>query len=116
MHLGLYIDEDVPLSLAQALLNRGVNISTTQNTGNTGNSELQQLIYAKEENRVLLTHNKKDFILLHKEFLANKRQHCGIIVTDQLPVGTLLRRMMKLWFILDAHDMENRLEFLSSWK
>jgi hypothetical protein len=63
-----------------------------------------------------LIHNKRDFIILHKDFLENGRPHSGIIVTDQLPVGTLLKRTMKLWFTLNTDEMKNRLEFLSNWK
>jgi predicted nuclease of predicted toxin-antitoxin system len=116
MRIRFYIDEDVPVSFAKALLNRGVNVTTTQNADHTGNSDLEQLIYANENNRVILTHNKRDFIILHKDFLENDRPHSGIIVTDQLPVGTLLKRTMKLWFTLNTDEMKNRLEFLSNWK
>lgn len=116
MRVKFYLDEDVPVSFSQALLNRGVNISTTQETDNVGNTDIQQLKFANQKKRVIITHNKRDFIKLHKEFLESNRQHCGIIVSDQLPVGVLLKRVMKLWFTVDANDMKNRLEFLSNWK
>ncbi len=116
MNLRFYLDEDVDISLSQALKNRGVDIVTTQKAGNTGSSDQEQLLYAKEQQRVVISHNIRDFVLLHKNFLSNNRKHGGIIVSDQLPIGTLLRRTMRLWFTLDANDMENRIEFLSNWK
>jgi len=45
-----------------------------------------------------------------------RKTHSGIILSDQLPVGTMLKRVMKLWFSLSPEDMKNRLEFLSNWK
>ena len=116
MRIKLYLDEDVPSSFAQALINRGVDVITTQQAKNDSNSDLQQLIYATKEQRTIFTHNKKDFILLHNEYLQNKEDHTAIIISDQLPTGILLRRFMKLWFSISAEDMKNRLEFLSNWK
>jgi len=116
MRIKLYNDEDIPYSLAQALRNRGVDVVSTQDSGNLGNSDEEQFSYSIKENRVILTHNKRDFIFLHNQYITNNMNHCGIIVTDQLPVGSLLRRFMKLWFTLSMSDMKNRIEYLSQWK
>jgi hypothetical protein len=43
MRIRFYIDEDVPVSFAKALLNRGVNVTTTQNADHTGNPILSSL-------------------------------------------------------------------------
>jgi hypothetical protein len=116
MRIKLYIDEDVPFSFAQALLNRGVDVITTQQVGNEGKSDAEQFVYATIEGRTIFTHNKGDFMLLNNEYLQSGKKHPGIILSDQLPIGILLKRFMKLWFSLDATAMKNRLEFLSNWK
>ena len=116
MRLKAYVDEDVPLSFAQALRNRGVDCITTQEAGNKGLSDAEQLAFSAEKSRTIVTHNKKDFILLHNEYARAGKTHPGIVVADQLPVGLTLRRFMKLWFSRTSEDMANRLEFLSNWK
>ena|SRR5699024_7123031 len=116
MGIEFYLDEDVDISLQQALTNRGVEIMTTQGAGNIGNTDYEQLMFATGENRVIITHNTRDFMILHKNFLMKNNTHSGMVVSDQLPVGTLLKRVMKLWFTLNANDMQNRIEFLSSWR
>jgi len=116
MRIKVYVDEDIPLSFSQALLNRGVDTVITGVVGNKGFSDAEQLGYAAGKNMPIVTHNKKDFILLHNEYVRSGRKHAGIIVTDQLPVGVMLRRFMKLWFSLTTEEMGNRLEFLSNWK
>ena len=116
MRIKIYLDEDIPFSFAQALTNRGVDVLTTQQAGNLKWSDAEQLVFAIQQMRTLLTHNKRDFILLHNKYLQSGEEHAGIIVSDQLPTGVLLKRFMKLWFSLSNVDMKNRLEFLNIWK
>jgi predicted nuclease of predicted toxin-antitoxin system len=87
MRVRAYVDEDVPLSFSQALRNRGVDSVTTQESGNKGLSDAEQLAYSAQNLRTIITHNKKDFILLHNEYARFGKMHAGIIVADQLPVG-----------------------------
>ncbi len=116
MRITVYLDEDVPSSFAQALINRGVDVITTQQAKNLRQSDANQLVYATAEKRAILTHNKRDFILLHNEYIQSGKEHTGIIVSDQLPTGVLLKRFMRLWFSIKDTDMKNRIEFLSSWR
>ena len=116
MRIQAYVDEDVPVSFAEALRNRGVDCITTQDAGNKGLSDAEQLAFSAGKGRTIVTHNKKDFILLQNEYARSGRRHSGIVVADQLPVSLTLRRFMKLWFSRTAGDMENRLEFLRNWK
>jgi hypothetical protein len=93
-----------------------VDVITTQQAGKQRLSDKEQLVFSADEKRTIFTHNKRDFIILHDEFINKGAEHFGIILLDQLPVGIMLKRFMKLWFTLKAEEMENRLEFLSNWK
>jgi len=64
MRIRLYLDEDVPFAFAQALLNRGIDIITTQQVKNDSLSDAEQLNYVVKVQRTIFTHNKKDFILM----------------------------------------------------
>jgi hypothetical protein len=114
--ISLYLDEHVQFALREALKARGVNILTTQEAGNIGKDDIDQLIFASENNRVFFSYNRRHFAKLHYEWMTRKKPHGGIILSDQLPVGIVLRRLMKLYFSLTSDDMKNRLEYLSSWK
>ena len=116
MRIKVYMDEDVPFSFSQALLLRSVDVVTTQQVENKGLSDKEQLVYSIKTGRCIFTHNKRDFILLHNEYLRKGIDHTGIILSDQLPTGILLKRFMKLWFSLKPSDMKNRLEYLNNWK
>ena len=114
--LSLYLDEHVQLALTESLRARGVDVLTTQEAGNIRLSDVDQLIFAKENKRTLFSYNKRHFAKIHYEWMIVNQSHTGIILSDQLPVGIVLRRFMKLYFSLPSDVMKNRLEYLSSWK
>jgi hypothetical protein len=43
------------------------------------------------------------------------KHHAGIVVSSQLAIGAVLRRLVHLARVLDADAMNDRLEFLSDW-
>jgi predicted nuclease of predicted toxin-antitoxin system len=116
VRIALYLDEDVAVQLARALQQRGIDVRTTQNAGMAQSSDEQQVAFAAEQRRAILTHNKRDFILIHQKYLEQGDKHSGIIVADQDKLGSLVRRVSKLWFSVSAEKMKNRLEFLGSWQ
>lgn len=116
MRVRLYLDEDVDVALAAALRRRGIDVLTTQEAGNVQQRDGDQLAFAAQVGRAFFTHNVRDFARLHNEMMREERAHAGIIVSDQLLLGVLLRRLSKLCFHLTQEEMANRLEFLGTWR
>ena len=113
----LYLDEDtISRSLIRALRARGVDILTAQDAALMGVPDSEQLAYATAEKRAIFTFNTRDFAVLHTEYLSQQREHAGIIVSDQLQVGLLVRRLLKLLAAKSDEDIRNWLEFLSNWR
>jgi hypothetical protein len=54
--------------------------------------------------------------MIHYQWMRIGRAHAGIVLSDQLPIGVILRRLMKLYYSLNLEDMRNRLEYLGAWK
>ena len=81
-----------------------------------GLSDAAQLAFAISQNRAIFTFNRGDFVQLHTEFLHQNRTHSGIIVSDQLEIGVVIRRLLKLLDARSTEDMRNWLEFLSNWR
>ncbi|RJQ16388.1 MAG: hypothetical protein C4560_09430 [Nitrospiraceae bacterium] len=115
MRIELYLDEDVDVSLTIPLRQKGIDVLTTQEAGNKRLSDAQQLAFAITAKRAFLTHNKRDFAVLHKEYIVSNKEHSGIILSDQRSVREMLRGLSKIVFSLSAEQMKNRLEFLSNW-
>lgn len=84
----LFLDEDIHFGLAQALRNRGHDVVHAQDAERKGRSDREQLAYAAEQGRCLLSFNVKDFVILHNEYAVSRRNHWGIIVSKQVPVGS----------------------------
>jgi predicted nuclease of predicted toxin-antitoxin system len=82
MKVRLYLDEDVDLALASALRQRGIDVLTTQEAGNREQADAIQLDYAIQAGRTFFTHNRGDFVRLHRQLLQEGRSHPGIIVSD----------------------------------
>lgn len=89
---------------------------TTVEAGMIGSDDVDQLVFASENNRSLVSYNKRDFAKLHYQWMAKQKKHQGIILSDQLAIGVVLRRLMKLYFSVKSKGMLNRLEYLGSWK
>ncbi len=79
MRIKLYLDEDVDISLAHALKQKGIDVLMTQESGNKRLSDSEQLEFAVNNRRAIFTHNKRDFLLLHKNYLLEGKEHYGVI-------------------------------------
>ena len=113
----LYLDEDsISRSLIRALRARGVDVLTAYEAGNIGRSDQEQLDFAGSQGRILFTFNTRDFAILHIEYLSKQQMHGGIIVSDQIQVGLIVRRLMRLLEARSVAEMHNWLEFLSNWR
>ncbi len=92
----LYLDENIPIVLCEALAAHGVDCLTTQQAQNLGQSDDQQLAFASAQGRALLTFNSKDFLPLVQEWQKAHRRHAGLILSKEWPVPELLRRFRRL--------------------
>ncbi len=113
----LYIDEDaMDRRFLESLRGRGVDLTTALETETTGFMDEDQLVLSTSLNRVFYTFNVGDFCHLHGQFLAEGRDHSGIIVSIQdYPIGEQMRRVLKLLASRSAESMTNQLVFLSAY-
>jgi hypothetical protein len=113
----LYLDEDAQrTSLVRALRARQIDVLMANESELVGVSDAEQLAFAASQNRVIFTFNRGDFLRLHTEYLRDGRHHAGIIVSDQLEIGVVVRRLLKLLDARTAGQMHDRVEFLGSWR
>ncbi len=113
----LYLDEDaISRALIRGLQARAVDVLTAQEAEQIGVSDIEQLAYATTQGRTILTFNTRDFAVLHTEYLSQQQAHAGIIVSDQIQVGLIVRRLLKLLDAKSAEDMQDWLEFMGNWR
>ncbi len=112
MKARLFLDEDVHLALADALRKRGYNATHAAEEKRLGRSDDEQLEFAASQGRCLLTFNVGDFVRLHNAWMKTGREHAGLIVSKQLPIGESLRRVLNLLQREDAESMKGQVRFL----
>ena len=113
----LYFDEDaMRTSLLHALNARQIDVVSARDSKMVACPDAEHLAYATRQQRVLFTFNRGDFARLHQSYLTNGQHHSGIIVSDQLETGVILRRLLKLLNVRSSAEMQDRLEFLSNWR
>jgi hypothetical protein len=80
-----HIDNDVPVAVAHELLARGHSAFTARDLGLMSAPDPVHLQHAARNNRILVTHNKRDFRLLHQAWTTwfATRAHSGILVIKQ---------------------------------
>lgn len=111
----LYFDEDVDVRLAEALRQRGYDVEATVEAGMRGSSDEEQLAYAADRQRALVTHNIRHFPEEHVRWIGTGRGHWGIIIlVGHSSVGLWLRRMENLLNHFSAEELQRQLLFLGA--
>jgi predicted nuclease of predicted toxin-antitoxin system len=90
----VYMDECVRLSLTARLRLRGFTVFTARDEGLAGLSDRQQLAYATRQGWLIVSHNTRDFIRLHRQIPI----HTGIIT---LPATNLNLQEIRAALLID---------------
>lgn len=124
-----YLDEDIPLALADLLRVDGHTVTTTRDEHRLGSPDPEQLLFAANGGLTLVTHNRKDFARLHEAWLIwardweVARSHAGIIVLGRArgkspaEYAVLLRDLLAAarWPLADTfHRWHPEMEWTSS--
>lgn len=68
LFIALYLDEDVDVLVAELIDARGFEVLTTVEAKQIGHTDEEQLGYAVDHQRALVTHTRYDFELLAQQF------------------------------------------------
>jgi hypothetical protein len=103
----LHVDADITPKLARALRGRGYDVLAAQEAGNADAPDSEQMAFAAAQSRALLTCNAGDFTTIFEDTWYAGRAHSGVIVSEQLELGEMIRRVARLLDTVDASDMRN---------
>jgi predicted nuclease of predicted toxin-antitoxin system len=104
-----HLDEHIPPALADALRNRGIDVTITADAALTGTGDREHLAFAANAGRVVITQDV-DFLRLH----AEGTPHAGIVFWRQQTrsIGEVRRRVLLIHATMSPDDMKNRVEYL----
>ena len=112
LFIHVYLDEDVSVLIATLLRSRGFAATTTQEAGQSGSTDAEQLTYAAGRQMAILTHNRADFEGLAKEYAAAGRAHSGIIIAVRRAPYEIARRLLLLLNDVTAEEMDNQVRYI----
>jgi predicted nuclease of predicted toxin-antitoxin system len=115
LFVALYTDADVTPKLTRLLRERNFDAVSAHEVGNAELADSEQLAYAVSQGRAILTYNAKDYAPLFDEYWWAGREHYGIIVSEQLPIGELLRRVLRFLDTVTAEEMRNNYKNLAEF-
>jgi Tfp pilus assembly protein PilZ len=94
-----------------------VDVLTVADVGMLHRSDDEQLDWARDNHRVIMSFNTRDFYQLHTQLLEQGLSHAGIILAPQqrYGIGELVRRVLSLMDTFTMEEMQGRVEFLSNW-
>ncbi len=115
LFITLYTDADVGPDLAKQLRERGFDAVSALELGRYQLSDQEQINYAVSEKRAILTFNVKHFTPLFEEYCNTGKEHYGVIVSDQIAFGELLRRTLNLLNTVTADEMKNNIKYLGEF-
>ena len=116
LFIRLYLDEDVHKRVAAALRLRHFDVISAHEIDRLGADDDAQLRFAAEHDRALFTFNTTHYLHLHQVWFQEHKEHAGIIVSDQLPIGETIRRLLKLLNQVTADEIRNQLYWLQSFQ
>lgn len=116
--IALYIDEDSKVSaLIDALRRRGIDVLTTADAGRDGLADDEQLAFAAENGRTLVTANIGDFERIHARWSRAGREHAGIVywLRKEHSTSAVIRAQTLFATTVEPSEIRSRTAWLRRW-
>ncbi len=108
----IYLDEDLDVVVADILKALGFEAVTARDAGRLRATDPEQLAYAASQQMVLLSHNRLDFEALHRQYLAESRDHWGIIIATRRSPQEIVANLLRFLNMLTADELQNQLLYI----
>jgi hypothetical protein len=104
-----HLDENVDPDVARALRRHSIDVTTSAEAGLLSTEDVAQLAYARQEDRVIVTHDS-DFLRM----AAQGVDHAGIAYCHKSArsVGDIIRTLMLICEVLAPEEIRGRVEYL----
>lgn len=119
MLIKFYLNEDIAPDLAKLLRERGFDAISTYEAGMRGKSDEEQMEFAQQQERAILSCNFHDYLRLAREWFLAGKEHYGVIVSYRQyagkELGKLLQVVLKLLNDVTAEEMRNTVRLLDEF-
>ena len=112
----LHLNEHLSPRLAVQLRRYGHDVTSSQESLLLSHDDSTQLAHAASEQRAILTFNFTDFVVLHDRYLAEGRDHWGVILSTEESIGVLMHRILRLLNSVSADELKNQIRWLNEFR
>ncbi|MGC1305768.1 MAG: DUF5615 family PIN-like protein [Phormidesmis sp.] len=112
LFIRLYLDEDVNVLVADLLNARGFDALSVRDAGQLQASDAEQLIYAVNHQRALVTHNRSDFEKLIQTYFDTEQKHYGVILAVRRSPQEIAQRLLAILNQVTADEIENQVRYI----
>ncbi len=109
MAIRFHLDENLSPVIAEALKNRGIDVTTTDGTGLLGATDEEQLVFATAEERTIVT---RDVDFLRQELVMKARFGICYSHPSKYTVRQLIDQLQLVAECMGAEEMQFHVEFL----
>src|SRR3990172_8061256 len=92
----LYLDEDITPVIATVLRSRGYDVVSAHEVEMREKGDEEQLDYARQNGRVLVTFNARHFALLAEEYFDTGKEHFGIVVSKKIDLSEMIKLIVNM--------------------
>lgn len=108
------LDEDINPAAAESAWEQDMDVVSVIELRRRGRSDRDQLEFAAEQNRVLVTRNRGDYLHWTREFYHAGLPHCGVLLLqDGLPNDQpeAIARALARWVRANSYRAEDEVGF-----
>lgn len=110
----LYLNENLSGRIARALRGYGYDVISSHDIEMNAESDDRQLAYAVAQERAIVTNNFRDFADLHVQYIAQQKQHYGIILTTKYSLSSMIQRLRTLLERIPPEQLMNQIRWLNA--
>jgi len=108
----LYFDEDVDTLIATLIRTRGFSATTAREEGQLRRTDREQVAFATQHGKAIVTHNRNHFLALSNEYYASGRDHCGIIIARRRSLYDIVNALVTILDHVTAEEFQNQLRYI----
>lgn len=101
-----YLDEDISQTVAVIARRLGLDVMSAQELGRRGVGDVEQLQYATEQGRCLVTRDCGDFQDITDRFIEQGRDHAGVLCVPKSLGNDQFRRIAEAILRYDREHPE----------
>ncbi len=112
LFIGLYLDEDVNVLVADLIRAKGFDAITARDARQLHATDKEQLAYAVSQQRTLVTHYRTDFEELVQSYFDSEQMHYGVIFAVRRSPQELAQRLLAILNQVTSDEMQNQVRYI----